>query len=80
MRRLYNAVCEWLEASAKAMSETAEPEPEGAGASQAEHAHSYTTKPEMHAGYGRGSIDDDDGGVYRLGFQPSNPNTSTAQQ
>ena len=70
--RLYNAVCAWLEASAKAMGEEPEFAPEGAGQAQAEHAHAYSAPPELHAGSDRQSLDDDQGGVYRirpLGFQ-----------
>lgn len=67
MRRLYNAVCDWLEADAQAKG--GEPQPEGNNFTQAEHAHSFTTQPEMHAGHRGQSIDDDDGGVYRIGFQ-----------
>lgn len=69
--RLYRAICAWLEASAKAMSEAEEFGPEGAGPSQAEHAHSYTSSPELHSGYTSRSIDDDDSGTYRtrpIGF------------
>jgi len=67
--RLYSAVCAWLEASAKQMGTEREPQPEGNNFTQAEHAHAYTSQPELHAGYSSQSIDDDQGGVYRLGFQ-----------
>lgn len=69
--RLYNAVCAWLEAQASQMGREDEPRPEGDVYSQAEHAHSYTSRPELHAGHRAQSIDDDDGGAYRLGFQPN---------
>jgi hypothetical protein len=51
MRRLYRAVCEWLEASARAMDRDEPEYPEGAGAAHVEHAHSYTTEPELHNGH-----------------------------
>jgi hypothetical protein len=69
--RLYHALCSWLEASAKAMSEPQDIYPEGAGPSQAEYAHSYTSHPELHIGHASRSIDDDDSGTYRtspIGF------------
>jgi hypothetical protein len=70
MRRLYRAVCAWIEADTQTK---LQPEPElhaeGNNFAQAEHAHSYTTPPEMHSGWGRQSMDDNDGGTYRLGFQ-----------
>lgn len=65
MIRLYRAVCGWLEADAQAKT-GGEPQPEGNNFSQAEHAHSYTTQPELHNGYRGQSIDDDDGGAYRV--------------
>lgn len=68
MRRLYNAVCDWLEADAQSRMGN-EPQPEGNNFTHAEHAHSFTSQPEMHAGHRGQSIDDDDGGVYRIGFQ-----------
>lgn len=72
MKRLYNAACAWLEADAAAKSAPApEPQPEGNNFAQAEYAHSFSGPPEMHAGYDRRSIDDDDSGVYRVGFQPN---------
>ena len=69
--RLYRAICSWLEASARALSEPQEFGPEGAGPSQAEYAHSYTSHPELHSGRPSRSIDDDDSGTYRtrpIGF------------
>lgn len=72
--RLYKAVCAWLEAHAAQMGregEPAEPHPEGNNFAQAEHAHSFTSEPELHSGYRGTSLNDDDGGVYRLGFQPN---------
>ena len=74
MRRLYNAVCSWLEADAQARGAD-EPQPEGNNFTQAEHAHAYTSQPEMHAGHRGTSIDDDDGGAYRLGFQRNREET-----
>lgn len=77
--RLYNAICGWLEAHATQMSTNQTPDehhPEGNNFTQAEHAHAYTSDPEMHTGYRGRSIDDDDGGEYRLGFQP-NPRRRT---
>lgn len=72
MIRLYRAICTWLEADAEAkLQPSPEPQAEGNNFAQAEHAHSYTAPPEMHAGWGRQSIDDDEGGTYRLGFQPN---------
>lgn len=67
--RLYRAVCAWLEAHAAQMGQDDGPHSEGDVYSQAEHAHSYTSQPELHAGHRGQSIDDDDGGAYRLGFQ-----------
>jgi hypothetical protein len=54
LRRLYNAICFYLEATAMqrmAEAEGREPVPEGAGGSQVEHAHSFTSEPELHAGW-----------------------------
>jgi len=48
-----------------------EPQPEGNNFTQAEHAHSYTAPPELHSGYSRQSIDDDDSSAYRIGFRPN---------
>lgn len=67
--RLYAAICQWLEADASAKGapqEQHEPHPEGNNFAQAEYAHSYTAAPELHAGYRGQSIDDDEGGVYRV--------------
>lgn len=64
--RLYKAICAWLEADAAAKGGESEPQPEGNNFAQAEHAHSYTAQPEMHAGYRGQSIDDDEGGAYRV--------------
>lgn len=69
--RLYNAICTWLEAHAASMSAEDEPQPEGNNFAQAEHAHSYTSPPELHAGTSRQSLDDDDGGIYKIGFAPN---------
>lgn len=69
--RLYRAICAWLEASARAMDTDHKPTPEGNNFTQAEHAHSYSGPPELHAGYSRQSIDDDDSGTYRIGFKPN---------
>ncbi|MDQ0102340.1 hypothetical protein J2T10_001986 [Paenarthrobacter nicotinovorans] len=69
--RLYRAICAWLEAHAASMTAEHDPQPEGNNFTQAEHAHSYSAPPELHAGYNRQSIDDDDGGTYRartIGF------------
>jgi hypothetical protein len=67
MKRLYNAVCTWLEADAKAKAESPQPDhqPEGNNFAQAEHAHSYTSMPELHSGYREQSIDDDNGAYGR---------------
>jgi len=70
--RLYNAICAWLEASARSMGHEDEPQPEGNNFAQAEYAHSYSAPPELHASSDRQSLDDDQGGVYRsrpTGFQ-----------
>ena len=74
--RLYRAICTWLEAHAASMGAepgpAPEPHPEGNNFAQAEYAHSYSAPPELHAGSDRQSIDDDQGGVYRVrpvGFQ-----------
>lgn len=66
--RLYKAVCAWLEANAQQMGKVDEhePHPEGDVYAQAEHAHSYTTQPEMHIANRGQSIDDDDGGAYKI--------------
>lgn len=67
--RLYRAVCAWIEAHAAQMghkNEPDEPHPEGDVYAQAEHAHSYTSQPELHAGHRGQSIDDDDGGAYKI--------------
>lgn len=67
--RLYSAICAWLEAHAASMGVEPvqhEPHPEGNNFAQAEHAHSYTSEPELHEGYSRQSLDDDQGGVYRV--------------
>lgn len=66
--RLYNAVCAWLEAHAQQMGkdDSPEPHPEGDIYAQAEHAHSYTSEPELHAGHRGTSLDDDDGGAYKI--------------
>lgn len=74
--RLYNAICAWIEAHATQMGREEEHHPEGDNFAQAEHAHAYTSTPEMHTGHHGRSIDDDDGGAYRLGFQP-NPRRRT---
>ena len=77
--RLYDAICGWLEAHATQMSTSQAPEehhPEGNNFTRAEHAHCYTSDPELHAGHRGQSIDADDGGAYRLGFQP-NPRRRT---
>lgn len=66
MKRLYNAICTWLEADAQAKTETQEPQPEGNNFSHVETAHQYTSQPEMHSAYSRQSLDDDDGGVYKI--------------
>lgn len=73
MRRLYRAVCDWLEADAatKRPQGGEEPHPRGDVYAMAEHAHSFTAAPELHAGVRPTSIDNDDGGAYRLGFQPN---------
>lgn len=65
---LYRAVCAWLEAHAATMGATVEhePHPEGNNFAQAEHAHSYSAPPELHIGSDRQSLDDDQGGVYRV--------------
>lgn len=66
MRRLYNAVCSWLEADADAR-QGGEPHPEGNNFTQAEHAPG-TNRQDLHGEANRESIDNDDGGAYRLGF------------
>ena len=59
MRRLYNAVCAWLEADAAAKNQPGpEPVPEGNNFAHVEYAHAYTEPPELHASQ-------------RLGFQPN---------
>ena len=70
MRRLYNAVCTWLEADAQSKGVEGEPQPSGDNLTQLEHGPGYGTQPEMHLANRGQSIDDDDGGVYRarLGF------------
>lgn len=73
--RLYNAICAWLEAHAASMGAQEEPQPEGNNFAQAEYAHSYSAQPELHAGHRGQSLDDGDGGVYRvrpIGFAPNN--------
>lgn len=69
MRRLYRAVCGWLEADAQAKADSpdADHQPEGNNFTQVETAHQYTSQPEMHSSYSRQSLDDDDGGVYKVG-------------
>ncbi len=64
--RLYAAICSWLEAHAASMGAEIEPQREGNNFSQAEHAHSYSAAPELHVGSDRQSLDDDQGGVYRI--------------
>jgi hypothetical protein len=46
--RLYNAICAWLEASARLMDDPDEHHPEGAGEARSEHAHSFSSEPELH--------------------------------
>lgn len=65
MRRLYHAVCTWLEADAAAKTGDTEPQPEGNNFTQAETGAVYSAPPEMHAGWRGQSLDDDDGGAYR---------------
>ncbi|MDQ5862052.1 MAG: hypothetical protein M3536_07310 [Actinomycetota bacterium] len=73
--RLYSAICGWLEAHAASMAAEPvpnEPHAEGNNFAQAEHAHSFSAPPELHAGSDRQSLDDDQGGAYRMrpvGFQ-----------
>ena len=67
MRRLYNAVCTWIEADAASKGEPFEPQPEGNNFTHVEHA-GNRGRNEMHGDSDRQSIDDDDGGSYRLGF------------
>ena len=75
MRRIYNAVCTWLEVDAKAKENTptTEDHPEGNNFAQVETAHQYTSTPEMHSSYREQSIDDDNGAYGRrisLRWQP----------
>lgn len=65
MRRLYNAICAWLEADAEARG--GEPVPQGDTFTQAETDGRHEPM-HMHADHNRQSIDDDDNGAYRLGF------------
>ena len=66
MRRLYNAICGYLEAAADEMRAPAEPEPNGTESMTERSAD--TGDRLMHSRHRGQSIDDDDGGVYRLGF------------
>lgn len=63
MRRLYNAVCGWLEASAEAMQ--GEPQREGDNFTTTDLGRPYSGDPEMHLGYRPQSIDDDNGATVR---------------
>ena len=74
--RLYRAICAWLETSTAQMGDTGEPGRDTQMDALVETAHSYTSQPEMHAAHRGQSVDDDDGGVYRLGFQ-RNPRRQT---
>lgn len=65
MRRLYRAICGWIEADTQARG--GDPVPEGNNFTQAEHAPG-TNRQDLHADANRESLDNDDGGVYRLGF------------
>ena len=67
MRRLYNAVCTWLEADAQTKGFEHEPIPEGNNFTQAETDGRHEPM-HMHGDHNRQSIDDDDSGTYRLGF------------
>lgn len=66
MRRLYNAVCAWLEADAEGRG-GGEPIPEGNNFTTSE-IDGRNEPMYMHGDHNRQSIDDDDSGVYRLGF------------
>lgn len=67
MRRLYNAVCGWLEADAAMRTSEHEPQAEGNNFTQAERVN-QPDADELHAGHRHQSIDDDDSGAYRIGF------------
>lgn len=67
MKRLYNAVCTWLEADAQAKGYEHEPAPEGNNFTHTELDGRHEPM-HMHGDHNRQSIDGDDGGVYRLGF------------
>ncbi|WP_461169283.1 hypothetical protein [Arthrobacter sp. Z1-15] len=67
--RLYKAVCAWLEAHAQQMGHDDASDRDTQLDALVETSHSYTTQPEMHIAHRGQSIDDDDGGAYRLGFQ-----------
>lgn len=64
MKRLYDAVCGWLEASAEAMRDD-EPQREGDNFSTVDLGRTYSADPEMHVGYRPQSIDDDNGATVR---------------
>lgn len=67
MRRLYNAVCTWIEADAASKADPLEPQPEGNNFTTAE-IDGRNEPMHMHGDHNRQSIDDDDSGAYRLGF------------
>lgn len=67
MKRLYDAVCEWLEADAASRGIDHEPIPEGNNFTNAE-IDGRREPMHMHGDHNRQSIDDDDGGAYRIGF------------
>ncbi|MBB5748554.1 hypothetical protein [Micrococcus sp. TA1] len=67
MKRLYSAICGWLEADAAMRSTEHEAQREGNNFAQAERA-DQPQNDELHAAYRPESIHNDDGGAYRLGF------------
>lgn len=67
MKRLYNAVCEWLEADAASRGIDHEPIPEGNNFTTLEIDGRHEPM-HMHGDHNRQNIDDDDSGVYRTGF------------
>lgn len=73
MRRLYNAVCGWLEADAEARLRDEPEHPEGSTA-DTERSRPGRTIPEMHREY-RGTELEDDGGEYRRRFGFNNDHT-----
>ncbi|MGP5071675.1 hypothetical protein ACTXI0_04625 [Arthrobacter rhombi] len=68
MRRLYNAVCSWIEAEVRAKDKPdPEPQPEGSFA-QVENAGPSGMPPELMHGTPRHGDEDEEGHAVRLGF------------